>query len=52
MPEEAISHQPLAVSQRVREYDHAKHEPVRRVLRWAITHIGFRSSPKNENRYG
>jgi 1-acyl-sn-glycerol-3-phosphate acyltransferase len=48
MPEEAISHQPLAVSQRVREYDHAKHEPVRRVLRWAITHIGFRFLAKIE----
>jgi len=22
-------------------YDHARHEPMRRVLRWAITHIGF-----------
>ncbi|MBI3240987.1 MAG: 1-acyl-sn-glycerol-3-phosphate acyltransferase [Chloroflexi bacterium] len=25
-----------------REYVHAKHEPVRRVLRWLITNIGFR----------
>jgi 1-acyl-sn-glycerol-3-phosphate acyltransferase len=25
-----------------REYDHARHEPVRNVLRWMITNIGFR----------
>ena len=25
-----------------REYNHASHEPVRRVLRWLITNIGFR----------
>ncbi len=25
-----------------RDYDHARHEPVRRVLRWLITNIGFR----------
>src|SRR3989304_2949288 len=25
-----------------RAYDHARHEPVRRVLRWLITHIGWR----------
>lgn len=48
MPEEVISTPPIAVSQRVREYDHAKHESVRRVLRWAITHIGFRVLAKVE----
>ncbi|HLE29064.1 MAG TPA: lysophospholipid acyltransferase family protein [Anaerolineales bacterium] len=25
-----------------RQYDHARREPIRRVLRWAITHIGWR----------
>jgi 1-acyl-sn-glycerol-3-phosphate acyltransferase len=27
---------------KTREYDHARHEPMRRVLRWLITNIGFR----------
>lgn len=33
---------------RSREYNHAKHEPMRRILRWLTTHIGFRWLAKIE----
>lgn len=32
----------------VREYDHAKREPMRRILRWIIQHIGWRVLAKRE----
>jgi 1-acyl-sn-glycerol-3-phosphate acyltransferase len=49
MPENAVISDPSSViSGRVRDYDHAKHESIRRVLRWAITHIGFRVLAKME----
>jgi len=31
---------------RVRVYDHARYEPMRRILRWAITNFGFRCLAK------
>lgn len=35
-----------------REYSHAGHEPVRNVLRWLITHVGFRWLAKIERLEG